>query len=112
MANKVVALSRIKSGGKFYEVGDDVSKLDDVDNLKASGVAGSASELKQVEKERDDSNSRVEELEAQVADLQSQLEAAQLEASRAKADTQESVTDAEAQAKREQEEADAKKIGN
>ena len=96
-----VALVRLKGGGKTYEVGEEVPKFDDADDLRKRGLIGSASDAKALQKKAADSEARVAELEAQVADLTAQLEQAQLDHANATADTQESVTDDE-----------AKKIGN
>lgn len=99
-----VALVRLKAGGKFYEIGDTVPEQDDMDDLRAKGYVGSASDAKALEKKAADAEDKVAELEAKVAELTAELEAAQLAAANAGADTQESVTDAEAD--------EAKKIGN
>jgi hypothetical protein len=48
---KLVALTRIKAGGKYYEIGDDVSKLDGLDSLKEQGAVGTSSDLKKQQKE-------------------------------------------------------------
>lgn len=102
-----VALVRLKAGGKYYEVGDTVPEQDDMDELRIKGLVGSANDAKALEKKASDAEASVAELEAKVAELTAQLEAAQLENAQATADTQESVTDAEAA-----EAAEAKKIGN
>lgn len=102
--SKHYALTRVKAGGKFYEIGDEVPKQDDSDQLVAAGVLGTRQNVKDLEKKAEEQTDRIVELEAQVADLTAQLEAAQLEATNAGADTQESVTDLEAEA--------AKQIGN
>lgn len=94
-----VALQRLKSGGKIYEVGEEVPKLDDSDALRKAGVIGKPSDAKALQKKAEESEKTVAELQAQVADLTAQLEQAQLEHANAAADTQESVTDAEAEAK-------------
>jgi len=106
-----VALVRLKANGTIYEVGDKVPEQDDMDDLRARGVVGTQSDVKALQKKADEAEANVSDLEAQVADLQAQLEAAQLAAANAGADTQESVTDAEAaEAAKAAEE--AKKIGN
>lgn len=96
-----VALTRVKAGGKFYEVGEVVPKQDDSDALVAAGVLGSASDAKALQKKAETDANTIAELEAKVAELTAELEQAQLDQANATADTQESVTDAE-----------AKKIGN
>ena len=102
------ALVRLKAGGKFYEVGDTVPEQDDMDDLREKGYVGSANDAKALQKKVEESEDKVADLEAKVAELTAELEAAQLAAANAGADTQQSVTDEEAAAAAEE----AKKIGN
>lgn len=93
---KEVALVRLKAGGRVYEVGEAVPKQDDMDLLRERGLVGSPSDLKRLEKDKKAAEDKVSELEAQVAELEAALGQAQLAQVNATADTQESVTDAEA----------------
>ncbi len=92
-----VALVRLKANGVIYEVGDTVPEQDDMDDLREKGYVGSADEAKELKKKVEESEANIADLEAQVAELTAQLEQAKLDNANAAADTQESVTDAEAQ---------------
>lgn len=95
--DKHVALTRVKAGGKFYEVGDVVPPQDDSDQLVEAGVLGSPSDAKALQQKSEEQTNRIAELEGEVARLTAELEAAQLAAASESADTQESVTDTEAE---------------
>ena len=94
---KHYALTRVKAGGKFYEVGDEVPPQDDSAELVAAGVLGTKQNVKDLEKKAEEQTDRIAELEGEVARLTAELEAAQLAAASESADTQESVTDTEAE---------------
>lgn len=106
MATKQYALVRVKAGGRFYEPGDEIPVQDDNDALVEAGVVGTNSDVKSLKKANEEQAVTIEGLQAQVADLQAQLDAANLELAKAQENT-ESVTDAEAKAA-----AEAAKIGS
>jgi len=111
-ASKHVALVALKGGGKTYAVGEEVpSDWDDLAALKKAGLVGAPGDAKKLEKEASDSQDRVAELEAQVAELTAELEQAQLDLANANAQTS-SPTDDDAAAAAAAEAEGQKKIGN
>lgn len=90
-----VALVRLKAGGKFYEVGDEVPKQDDMADLKERGLVGSPNEAKKLLEAKEAAEGELADAQAEVERLQAEVDSLRLENVRA-AENTESVTDAEA----------------
>jgi hypothetical protein len=104
-----VALVRLKSGGKTYEVGDEVpSDLEDLDTLKANGSVGTAADAKKVLQAQADREANIATTQQAATEAQLAADEAALAEFNAQAQT-ESVTDQEAAALNAPD--DEKKIG-
>lgn len=93
-----VALVRLKAGGKFYEVGDEVPKQDDSADLRERGLLGSSADAKKILDAQENAETKAAELEAKAEELRAQADQARNEATAVSTPT-ESVTDQEAQNK-------------